>query len=193
MEVFIFFIALVFVAEVVLPLLRDLVIALVNFAALCIYEVLKLACRAIAWVLTLACRAVALLVTLTFRGTVWIIAQTGHGLAWAAIQTARGAYLGCVFLFYLADEWLRGPGEQEYAAEEKQEDSDDEAEQVRERDAYASALALFGLAPGFTPDDLGRAYKRAIRKAHPDAGGSLDQAQAVNAARDLIARRMGWR
>ena len=95
-----------------------------------------------------------------------------------------------MFLFYLADESLRGPREQESGAEEE---FDDAAEQARERDAYAQALAFFGLAPGFTADDLSRVYKRAIRKAHPDAGGSLEQAQAINAARDLIARRMGWR
>jgi hypothetical protein len=180
MEVFIFFIVFFIFAEIIVPLIRDLVIFLANFLALCIYEVLKLACRALAWLLTLA-----------LRGTVWIAAQTGHGLAWAAIQTARGAYLGCVFLFYLADEWLRGPREQESATDE--EDFEDEAEQAREQDAYEQALARFGLAPGFTPDDLSRVYKRAIRKAHPDAGGSLDQAQAINAARDLIATRMGWR
>ena len=182
MEVFIFFILFFIFAEIIVPLIRDLVIFLANFLALCIYEVLKLVCRAFAWVLTLA-----------FRGTVWIAARTGEGLAWAAVRIARGAYLGCVFLFYLADESLRGPREQEYAADEEEEDAGDAEEQAREHDAYAQALARFGLAPGFTPDDLSRVYKRAIRKAHPDAGGSLDQAQAINAARDLIARRMGWR
>ena len=35
-------------------------------------------------------------------------------------------------------------------------------------------------------------FKDRLQMAHPDAGGSLDQAQAINAARDLIAARMGW-
>jgi curved DNA-binding protein CbpA len=38
-----------------------------------------------------------------------------------------------------------------------------------------------------------RAYRLAIRAAHPDAGGSDKAAQAVNAARDLLMRCRGWR
>tara|TARA_R110000868_G_scaffold37198_3_gene131835 strand:- start:360 stop:545 length:186 start_codon:yes stop_codon:yes gene_type:complete len=56
----------------------------------------------------------------------------------------------------------------------------------------ADALLLLGLTPGFKQEDLERAYKRAIRAAHPDAGGSAAQAAAVNVARDLIIQEMGW-
>jgi len=51
---------------------------------------------------------------------------------------------------------------------------------------------LFGLALIFTREELGRAYKKAIRKAHPDLGGSVEAAQELNVARDLIMSAHGW-
>ena len=122
---------------------------------------------------------------------VWIAARTFDGLAWVAIRIARGAYLVCVFLFYLADEWLRGSREEESAAEEEQEE-EELSEEDAQAQAYEDALALLGLTPGFSRTALHAAWKQAIRTAHPDAGGSVEQAQAINAARDLIAARMGW-
>jgi hypothetical protein len=36
------------------------------------------------------------------------------------------------------------------------------------------------------------AYRTAIRKVHPDLGGSVEAAQRVNAAADFIRRHKGW-
>lgn len=59
-------------------------------------------------------------------------------------------------------------------------------------DPYAQAAALLGLPRDFNEAALKAAYRAAIRKAHPDAGGSAAAAQAVIAAHDLIRQRKGW-
>lgn len=59
-------------------------------------------------------------------------------------------------------------------------------------DPFAQALALLGLAQDCTEPALKAAYRAAIRKAHPDTGGSAEAAQAVFAAHDLIRQRKGW-
>lgn len=60
------------------------------------------------------------------------------------------------------------------------------------RDDYAEAVVLLGLVIPFTQKAFSKAYRRAMMAAHPDAGGTTEAAQAVNAARDLIRRRNGW-
>lgn len=153
---------------------------LIGYLFLCLWEVVKLTAR--------------LLTLLTGRA---------FGMAGFALRNARhGLSLGALFVFYLFDEWRRGhagedSADEETVDEEIADDTDERTGQDREppapRDSYVDALARLGLKPGFTLDDLKRAYKRAIRIAHPDAGGSAQAAQAVNAARDVIARRHGWR
>lgn len=159
------------------PYLLEGLRELIGFLLLCLWEVVKLLLKGLAWVLVL----------------------TGKGIGWAAARSGNGVYLGFVFIFYIADEWWRGPREdepeEEFWGEDAQAEADAQAaeeEQAEEDAAYAAALARFGLAPGFTQGDLNSAYKRAIRKAHPDAGGSVEEAQTVNTDRDLIARAHGW-
>jgi hypothetical protein len=109
---------------------------------------------------------------------------------------ARGIGLLLLFSYYLIHEWLRGPPAQDpYEDQQEEEPEDDQSQNAANspaRDPYADALALFGLSPGFTQSDLARAYIKAIKTAHPDAGGSLEKAQAVNVARDAIELRHGW-
>jgi hypothetical protein len=81
--------------------------------------------------------------------------------------------------------------DQERAQEERAQE--EKPAQAPPRDPYADALARLGLMPGFTQAAFRRAYREAIRTAHPDAGGALADAQAINAARDLVARRHGWK
>jgi len=58
----------------------------------------------------------------------------------------------------------------------------------------AEACALLGLPEGgFTPDDLKRAYRRAIKQAHPDQGGNAADTMAILRARDRISEHFGWR
>src|SRR5690606_623835 len=108
------------------------------------------------------------------------VARNGLQVTWRALRRAgppagRAVWLGLTFLFYLLDEWLRGPRGHYDTSEDSP--SSDQDECGRQQDAYAAALARFGLAAGFTQTDLRRAYMRAIRKAHPDAGGSAALAQ----------------
>jgi preprotein translocase subunit Sec63 len=48
----------------------------------------------------------------------------------------------------------------------------------------AEALSILGLGQGASADDIRAAHRRLIAQVHPDAGGSADLANRVNAARD---------
>ena len=50
---------------------------------------------------------------------------------------------------------------------------------------------ILGLRPGYSPEDAKRAYRLALRKAHPDTGGSPEQFAAVQAAWVLISKDSG--
>lgn len=106
----------------------------------------------------------------------------------------RYARLGLIFIGFVIMEWVKGPDE-----EDAQEGDDEYYEEQNERepeqprvDPYLASLKLFGLKPGFSRNAFDKAYKQAIRKAHPDLGGSTRDAQIVNAAREIIVRRHGW-
>lgn len=153
------------------PIIFTGIAHLIGFLFLCLWEVLKLIAGALAW-----------LIGRILRTAATALRKCGHGL-----------HLGLLFLFYLADEWRRGPDEEQDDGASEDDGFDDREEQPAPRDPYEDALSRLGLAPGFTLADLKRAYKQAIRLNHPDAGGSAAAAQAVNSARDLIARRHGWK
>lgn len=103
-------------------------------------------------------------------------------LAFAAVRKTA------LFALIFWQEW-RDPGA--FAEDEEDDDEDDEAGRTPEQ-LFQDALTLLGLGPNFTQADLKRAFKRAMLQAHPDRGGSADQAVAVNVARDLINAEMGW-
>ena len=151
------------VAAIVPPLL-ELIPELICFVCACLWEVVKL----------------------LFRMASWLLAWTIKLL----LAAARGLWLGLVMLFYVADEWRRGPRPEEEATAYEFPDGD--LEEARRRAAYEQALALLGLAPGFTHQALKRAYHAAIRIAHPDAGASVEAAQAVNSAYQLVRQVHGW-
>ncbi len=50
----------------------------------------------------------------------------------------------------------------------------------------ADARAVLGVAPGATEDEIRKAWKRAMTRAHPDQGGTEGLAARVNAARDRL-------
>lgn len=106
----------------------------------------------------------------------WWALATGLPLLWTG---ARNAVL---FFVILWDEMRadRGTGDhQENSAGDNGHDH-----------KLAAALRLLGLRPGCTAGDLNSAYKRAIRAAHPDAGGNAAETATINAARDVITRAM---
>lgn len=154
-------------AEVV-PVLLEGLGCLIGFLFLCLWEVLKF----------------------TLRAVLWLLVHMAIALVWAARVSRRGLYLGCLFLFYLADEWRRGS--QDMGAAEEEFSGAQSADENQAADAYEQALALLGLAPGFTQTALKRAYRAAIRTAHPDAGGTEAAAQAINSAYELILHAHDW-
>jgi len=50
----------------------------------------------------------------------------------------------------------------------------------------ATALALLGLQDGASPAEIRAAHRRLMRQAHPDHGGSAEQAARLNQARDVL-------
>jgi hypothetical protein len=152
------------VVAAIIPLLLELLPELIFFICACLWEVVRL----------------------LFRAAFWLLAWTIR----FAMMAARGLWLGLVMLFFVADDWRRGPRVGEEARSD--EFPDGESEKERQQAAYEQALALLGLTPGFTHQALKRAYHAAIRIAHPDAGGSVEAAQAVNSAYRLIRQIHGW-
>ncbi len=55
------------------------------------------------------------------------------------------------------------------------------------------ARAILGVPPGATRAEIEAAYRRLIRRAHPDQGGASDLAAQLNAARDLLVDRFSTR
>ena len=55
------------------------------------------------------------------------------------------------------------------------------------------ARRLLGVEEGANLADIRAAHRRLIAKVHPDAGGSADLAERVNAARDTLVAEMNRR
>ena len=57
----------------------------------------------------------------------------------------------------------------------------------------AEARRLLGIDEGATLADIRAAHRRLIARVHPDAGGSVELAEKVNAARDTLVAEMNRR
>jgi len=55
------------------------------------------------------------------------------------------------------------------------------------------ARRLLGVGEGASLADIRAAHRRLITRVHPDAGGSADLAERVNAARDTLVAEMNRR
>ncbi|MBI1188000.1 MAG: DnaJ domain-containing protein [Alphaproteobacteria bacterium] len=53
----------------------------------------------------------------------------------------------------------------------------------------AQARAILGVHPGASEADIRSAYRRKMARAHPDLGGSTEEAAQLSAARDALLRR----
>jgi len=58
------------------------------------------------------------------------------------------------------------------------------------REALKAERTLFGLKPGFTADELKKAYRRLAKKHHPDRGGSEVMMKAINVAREILEKAL---
>lgn len=121
------------------------------------------------------------------RALVWLTVQLARLSARAVRLGGHCLAFAASVLFYFLQDWLRGVRADEPAA-----DGADEDTAPGEDELFEAALRLLGLPADYTRSALNAAFKKAILKAHPDTGGSVAQAQAVNAARDILLRRRGW-
>lgn len=58
--------------------------------------------------------------------------------------------------------------------------------------SYEQALVILGLQEEFTQVGFKKAYRKAMMATHPDRGGTKEQAQKVNEARDLVRHCNNW-
>jgi hypothetical protein len=55
----------------------------------------------------------------------------------------------------------------------------------------AAAIALLGVPENYTKDDVIAAFRRAVKKAHPDLGGTADDFRKLVEARDRLLTALG--
>jgi hypothetical protein len=55
----------------------------------------------------------------------------------------------------------------------------------------AEAMALLGVPPDYTRDDIIAAFRRAAKKAHPDMGGTAELFRQLVEARDRLLAALG--
>ncbi|MGK6318534.1 DnaJ domain-containing protein [Sphingomonas sp. DT-204] len=55
----------------------------------------------------------------------------------------------------------------------------------------AEARAILGVGPDATASDVRAAHRRLVSAVHPDKGGSAELTRRINAARDVLLRRLG--
>lgn len=111
----------------------------------------------------------------------WILITTLIALLGKAIAAQRARNARGVSIHESEPDWQR----------RAREEANAEAALAR-IDGWEAACELLGLSPDtVTKAGLSRAYRKAIRAAHPDLGGSPARAKAVNIARDLIRERLG--
>lgn len=55
----------------------------------------------------------------------------------------------------------------------------------------AEARSILGVGADATPEDVRAAHRRLLAAVHPDKGGSAELTRRVNAARDVLLRRLG--
>lgn len=146
--------------------------------------------RMIVWVLTAIMVTLFYAVPAVFKVTGYLLSLIiNHGPELVKTLGSRlhGAMRPMLLIYFLLLELVR--------SEEAPSDDQDEGEPHPrdDRGSLNAACRLLGLTEGaFTRDDLKRAYRQAIRAAHPDLTGNTEDAVRINRARDDINNHYGW-
>ncbi len=117
----------------------------------------------------------------------WVAALAGLTLTLLLVLSGRGplAFLGLSLLYPLARDWWlarrRLGGNRGGTGAPPPRGS---GRMTREE-----AFAVLGLRPGVSELEIQSAYRRLMRSAHPDSGGSDWLASRVNEARDVLLGR----
>ncbi|MHB8528784.1 MAG: J domain-containing protein [Caulobacteraceae bacterium] len=98
----------------------------------------------------------------------------------AVVSGLRGGWLASLALLALS-AWLAASARPSSAASE----ADRPAMSLEE------ARSILGVGPLATPAEVEEAWRRLIRRAHPDRGGTAGLAAQLNAARDRLVKRSG--
>ena len=101
--------------------------------------------------------------------------------AGAVVAGMRGQWLGVAVLVGLSA----------YCAHAARLERQDPAGPAAEPMGRFQASQVLGVAPNATPPEIEAAYRRLIRLAHPDHGGSSGLAAQLNAARDRLLKPGG--
>jgi hypothetical protein len=151
-------------------------------------------CMAIEQLGPVLIEALGLLIVFTGRFLVLVAGALLFGI-WKALTWLLGQTVWLVkliihatqFLYILCDEVLRGPDEEGDENQEQDYDANASAD-----NPYADACTVLHLSPSFTRQEFKVAYLRAISAVHPDKGGSEEEAQTINLARDALKAHHGW-
>lgn len=104
----------------------------------------------------------------------------------------RGVFSGLVFIGIIFDELLQDWGVKRRRSEYEEELGSDEQSFDTGGDLFESACRVLELPKSFTKAELRHAFHEAMKKAHPDAGGAVEEAQKINEAREIIELQKGW-
>jgi len=110
---------------------------------------------------------------------------------YAAVMGWRGLLAAGLFIGIMIDELLKDFGLKRRRGEYSEEDNGDD--QVPEAsDLCEGARRVLGLPEEFSKGELKAAFHEAMKRAHPDAGGTVESAQKINEAREIIELEKGW-
>jgi hypothetical protein len=94
-------------------------------------------------------------------------------------QTSDGGW------FFTPERWAAAEPELRAFQEEQRRQHATQQHAAFSRE-IADALAVLGLTPAATMDDVTDARNRLLKTHHPDRGGSIAAAQRINAAHDFL-------
>ena len=126
------------------------------------------------------------LFTVVFYGARW----TWRGLRYLGVGLGNFGLIVVIIMDELLQDW----GWKERRAAEFDEDEQvwDQGNEGARESLFEAARAVLSLPQEFTKTELKVAFNAAMKSAHPDVQGTVEAAQEVNEANEIIKLEMGW-